>query len=277
MTMPKVLEIHSHSTTSDGAYDPQRMAQLMAEHGVELWSLTDHDSVDGCEKAAEAAREEGVEFVSGIEISADLEGDSIHVLGYGIDIEMERFRQFGREMVVARRRRMEAMVERMGELGYPVEMEVVREQAGGGNMGRPHLAKALVEVGHAEKLQETFDRWLHDGGPGYVPLTRPTVEESIEMIRAAEGLVVLAHPGRYRDLTNYMEGWRDAGLWGLEVRHPSHSTEEEHRLVELADRFGFGKTASSDWHGHKPGAVERLGEVVFPTSWREEFLEALKF
>lgn len=275
MSEPNILEIHSHSTVSDGAYSPKRLAELMAEHGVDLWSLTDHDSARGCHRAAEAATEVGVEFVSGIEISARLDGTSIHVLGYGFDPDDERLGDYGEEMVSARDRRMKAMIDRLDELGYPVEFDEVKELAGGGNVGRPHLAQAVVERGYVDELQEVFDRWLEDGGPAYVALARPTVEEAIQMIDDAGGVAVLAHPARYGDVSGQFAAWRDAGLWGLEVRHPSHTPRDEERLAELADEHGFGKTASNDWHGNKEGAAEVLGEVVFPRRWRREFLQVL--
>ena len=268
-------EIHSHSTVSDGRYTPNEVAELMADHQVALWSLTDHDHVGGCEEAAQAASRLGIEFIAGIEVSAALNGESIHVLGYGVDTEVEQLADYGDQMVADRRQRMAKMVQRINDLGFEVTMDDVREIAGGGNLGRPHLARALLKRGHIDNLQQAFDRWLADDGPGYVPLARPSVPEAAEMIRDAGGVVVLAHPGRYSEFSAHLQKWIDAGLWGLEVRHPSHSQADERRLIELADAHGLGKTASNDWHGNKPDSVSKLGEVVFPREWKEEFLEAV--
>ncbi len=276
MSIPTCLEIHSHSTISDGRYEPEEVAEFMKEAGVDLWSLTDHDTVAGCRRAREAAEALGVGFVSGIEISADHHGDSIHVLGYGVDIDDPKLGIYGEEMVRAREDRMAKMVEQMCALGFEVTLEEVLEISGGGNVGRPHLARALVKRGHVDQMQQAFDRWLAAGQPGYVAMARPTVPETIDMIRQAGGLVVLAHPARYRDLSGQLSEWKERGLWGLEVRHPSHDREDEARLLAWADRIGLGTTASNDWHGNHPSEKERLGTVRFPREWREGFCSALQ-
>lgn len=270
-----ILEIHTHSTVSDGEYAPRKLAGLMIERGVDLWALTDHDAVDGCEEASRAVEGTDVAFVSGIEISAERDDTSIHVLGYGFDPDDPVLQRYGEQMVDARRERMAEMVDRMCELGVEVTLDDVVEISGGGTMARPHLAKAVVRRGHVDHIQDAFDRWLYTGGPGYVKMARPSVGEAIEMIGAAGGLAVLAHPARYGEISAQLPRWKEAGLWGLEVRHPSHNTAEEARLVRLADRFGLGKTASNDWHGHQPEDRQRLGEVDFPQEWRTPFLEAL--
>lgn len=275
MELPSSAEIHSHSTVSDGEYPPEKVAELMADHGVELWALTDHDSVDGCERASRAARAQGMEFIPGIEVSASLDEDSIHVLGYGIDPDDETLKTYGEEMVEARKSRMARMIDRMKELGHEVLFEDVLDIAGDGNMGRPHLAKALKNRGHVDRLQEAFDRWLGRDRPGYVALARPTVGEAVEMIVDAGGMAVLAHPARYGDITDQVPVWSEAGLWGLEVRHPSHDISDEERLLRIADQFDLGATASQDWHGTDVGDIDRLGEVRFPDEWMRPFVEAV--
>lgn len=275
MATPTRLEIHSHSTVSDGRYSPRRLAQLMAHHDVELWALTDHDNVAGCRPAREHARQLGVEFIPGIEISADMHGESVHVLGYGFDPDQPALREYSREMIEARNQRMRAMIEKLEQLGYPVEFNEVKQIAGDGNVGRPHLARALVQRGYIDELQEAFDRWLADDGPGYVALTRPTVTEAAEMIVDAGGLAVLAHPARYGEIADRLDAWKRAGLWGLEVRHPSHSQEDEQRLIALADQFELGMTASNDFHGNEPGDTDKLGTVEFPPTWRDRFVAAV--
>lgn len=276
MTEPSILEIHSHSTVSDGKFTPPQMAQMMTEAGVELWALTDHDTVDGVALAKEKATEAGVAFVPGIEISAELDGNSIHVLGYGYDPETEALRDYGGKMVQAREDRMATMAKRMTALGFAVTLEDVLALSDEGNVGRPHMAQALVEKGYVDTLQDAFDRWLALGQPGYVPMTRVSVDEAISMIVDAGGMAVLAHPARYGDISEHLAGWRAAGLWGLEVRHPSHNISAEDRLIRLAERFELGKTASNDWHGSHPDALKRLGGVRFPEEWRRPFLERLR-
>lgn len=276
MSEAKTLEIHSHSTTSDGQFSPLKLAQLMRDADVDVWALTDHDTIDGCDAARKAAKAAGVAFVPGIEVSAELDGESIHVLGYGVDTTDARLRSYGAEMSEARHQRMAQMVERMCELGVQVTMDDVIAASGGGNLGRPHLAKALQKRGHVPTWQKAFDRWLGLTRPGYVPMARPSVTDAIEMIIDVGGMAVLAHPGRYSDVTEHFSRWKQAGLWGLEVRHPSHNRVEEERLIRLADRAELAKTASNDWHGHKPGDAERLGAVVFPEAWRRLFLKEVE-
>lgn len=276
MSPVETLEIHSHSTASDGTYEPQKLAELMADRQVDLWALTDHDTLAGCAEARRAASQLGIAFVAGIEISADLDGTSIHVLGYGLDETERGLSDYAKKMKEGRRQRMSRMVKRMCDLGHPVTLEEVIDQSGGGNLGRPHLAKALLARGYVDRLQKAFDRWLATDRPGYVPMSRPDVSEAVEMIVDAGGFAVLAHPGRYGDISDHLDRWRDRGLWGLEVRHPSHDGATERELLHLAARYDLGMTASNDWHGHKEGAFERLGKVRFPDSWRFPFLEKLE-
>ena len=275
MRNAKTLEIHSHSTASDGEYTPEQLAALMDDAGVDLWALTDHDTVEGCREAQRAAEAHALSFVPGIEISAELKGESIHVLGYGFRLDSPILSTYGDELVQARHDRMTQMVERMCELGYQVSMDDVLQIADGGNLCRPHLAKALVKRGHVDSIQKAFDRWLANDGPGYVGMSRPAVEDAIEMIIDLGGMVVLAHPARYRDVSEHLARWKTIGLWGLEVRHPSHNTQEESQLIRQAEDVGLGKTASNDWHGHKPGERQRLGQVNFPDEWRQPFLDEL--
>ena len=269
------FEIHSHSTVSDGKFRPEVMAEAMAEAGVDLWALTDHDNVEGCESAERSARERGVEFISGIEISAHLEGDSIHVLGYGFDRSAPELASYGTQMVRARRERMGEMVERLRDLGLEITLEEVLSLSTEGNVGRPHLARALVKKGYVDQEQAAFDRWLAQSRPGYVAMKLESVERAIALIREAGGMVVLAHPARYGDLCEHLDRWKELGLWGLEVRHPSHSGEDEKRLIRLADARGLGKTASNDWHGGGTESKRRLGKVRFPQDWTRGFFREL--
>ena len=275
MAAIEVLEIHTHSTASDGELSPSSLAALLIEKGVDLWSLTDHDTVAGCREAMKAVEGTDLRFVTGIEVSADLDGKSVHVLGYGVDLDDARLKSYGDEMVGARRDRMAGMVDRLNDLGVEVTMEDVEQISDGGNMCRPHLARALLKRGEVESIQQAFDRWIGNSRPGYVTMSRPSVAETIAMLQDAGGLVVLAHPARYGDLSDHFGRWKELGLWGLEARHPSHNRAAESRLVRLAQRHGLGTTASNDWHGHQPKDRERLGRVSFPEQWREPFLEAL--
>lgn len=275
MGLPARFEIHSHSTVSDGGLRPEELARRMAIADVEVWALTDHDNVSGCARAEKAATAQGMKFISGIEISAVHDGQSIHVLGYGFDRRRPELATYGSRMVEARRQRMEQMIEKVNALGMEMTLEEVIALSPEGNIGRPHLATAMVKRGYCEGEQAAFDRWLSRNGPAYVAMTLLSVEQAIELIVKAGGLVVLAHPARYGDLTPVLKRWKDRGLWGLEVRHPSHGITDENRLLRAAKSIGLGTTASNDWHGTTPAEEKRIGKVRFPAQWREAFLEAM--
>lgn len=263
-------EVHSHSTASDGAYAPSQVASLCAEAGVTIWSLTDHDSCYGCQEAAHAADSHGITFIPGIEISAYAD-TSVHVLGYGVDPAGAVIDEYAGARVDSRRERMHQMIERLAGFGLPVGMDDVERIAGGGVLGRPHLARALVEAGHLASVDQAFDRYLHTGGPAHVSMGWPSVEDAIDLIHRAGGIAVLAHPANY-GLDAAIAGWVDAGLDGIECVHPQHGRAEERRYQRLAERLGVLKTASSDFHGNRDRA-RFFGNVAFPSLWLEAFLD----
>lgn len=266
------VELHTHSAASDGAFAPAELARRCARAGVELWALTDHDNCYGCAEAAKAAGKLGIDFLPGIEMSS-FAGRSVHVLGYGIDPDGAVVREYAERRIEARRDRTHAMIERLEKLGIEVEFERVVEVADSDILGRPHLARALVDIGAVPSIDEAFDRFLHDGGPAHVHTRWPSVEEAIELIERAGGVSVLAHPGQY-DLDDAIAGWIEAGLDGIEVVHPSHGSAERRRYEALADAHDLLKTASSDFHGNRGYGIE-LGEVDFPPSWLEDLEAAL--
>lgn len=266
-------EIHSHSTASDGVLSPSRLAKICHERGIEIWSLTDHDNCYGCAEAKQAADELGIEFIPGIEVSAYEEG-SVHVLGYGVDFEGETIESYAARRTEARGERMSAMIERLAKLGVQIDLEAVERVADGGILGRPHLARALVEAGRVSNIQQAFDRWLHTGGPAHVAVQWPSVPDAIDIIHRAGGLAVLAHPGQYgRD--ERIGAWVEAGLDGIEIIHPKHGKAAERRYEEIAESHGVLKTASSDFHGTGK-RMRHFGSVPFPTSWLDALLEALR-
>lgn len=278
MAAPLICEIHTHSTVSDGVFSPVALADLLKSCGVQLWALTDHDTSEGCGEAAAAAAERGIRFIPGIEISAQQNGQSIHVLGYGFDPEHAEILAYGERMGRARAQRMELMRERICELGFAVTSEEVSSFSTRGVLGRPHIARAMLKHGYVETVQQAFDLYLGEGKPAYVGMDWIGVDQAIGLLRGAGGLVVLAHPGCY-DLDGNLERWVSAGLAGLEVRHPSHDLVDEARLGALCERYGILKTASSDFHGSEAPANELdefCGRVNFPPVWQDAFLGALE-
>lgn len=274
--MPELIraELHSHSTYSDGAYEPTQLAKMCAERGVQTWALSDHDTCEGCAEAATAAAEHGIEFITGIEVSAYIDR-SIHVLGYGVDPASPVLLDYSKQRLQARQDRMALMIERLRDLGVDIDVERVQRIAGKGSIGRPHLARALVEVGAVESMQDAFDNWISNNGKVYVATTWPKVPDAIDIINAAGGIAVLAHPGIY-DRDEHIGDWVDAGIVGIEVRHPKHSAEDEARYTDLARRFGLLTTGSSDFHGPGHISADYFGKVELDATWLDALRERLQ-
>lgn len=270
-----LTELHTHSTSSDGEHEPAELAAMCAALGVKVWSLTDHDTCRGCKEAAAAARALGMLFIPGVEISAYLDGRSIHVLGYGIDADDEAFEAFLSLRRRQREDRMGLMVERAQALGLKVTLADVEQVAGGANMTRPHLARALVAREQVSSIQEAFDLWLAEGKPAYVENEPLSVPEAIAKIHEAGGVAILAHPGIYgRD--EQIEGWvHRAGLDGVEVSHPSHGADRVAMYSAQAARLGVLQTRSSDFHGHSVRPDRQLGQTSMPEAWLDALLNKL--
>lgn len=275
-TRPTIqAEIHTHSTESDGQLSPDELAALAERTGVRLWALTDHDTCGGCVEARAAARKRGIHFINGIEISAQAAGRSVHVLGYDFDHDHRAIRAYAERMEGARDARMRAMVDRVQSLGFDITFDEILTHSERGNLGRPHLARAMHARGYVPTVQEAFDRYLGTDGPAYVGMDWISVDDAIDLIHDAGGLVVLAHPGRY-DLDPHIARWVDRGLDGLEIRHPSHDLVIEQRLLAIADRYDLLKTASSDFHGAPaPELDDAFGRVNFPPAWLDAFMARL--
>lgn len=268
----ETAEIHSHTTASDGQLEPAELAALMADRGVEVWALTDHDNCFGCPAARKAADRLGLTFIPGLEISAYADERSVHVLGYGVDPESPRLVAYARRRQRRRVERTEAMIAKLAELGVSVELSAVEAVAGsGGVLGRPHLGRVLVAQGVVDTLQEAFDTYLAYGKPAYVGMGWPSVEEAIGLIDEAGGFSVLAHPAHY-ELDDRIAGWAEAGLRGVEVIHPDHDADAELRYARIADDLGLLKTASSDFHGPAHRSAAYFGQVPFPVEWLDAFL-----
>lgn len=271
-------ELHSHSTFSDGDFAPDVLAQRVAHAGVSVWSLTDHDTSEGCSVARKCAENLGIEFIDGIEISAFF-GQSIHVLGYGFNPDSDAIREYSNRRLEMRRERMLRMVQTLNELGVDITFAQVEEEAAGADaLTRPHLAKALVSRGTVSTVQEAFDTYLGDGKPAFAETPWPPVPEAIEVIHQAGGIAVLAHPGQYSHVVtaSVFADWVGAGLDGVECHHPRHDKIDVRRYIEWADQAGILKTASSDYHGPDHRSQMELGEVEMPGDWMDAFLEAVR-
>jgi predicted metal-dependent phosphoesterase TrpH len=255
-------DLHSHSNRSDGTLRPAEVMVLAAQRELAGVALTDHDTFDGLEEAAATANELDLDFVPGIEFSAEHEGASLHILGYWVDpddaaIEAELLR-----LTATRFRRGEMIVEKLRELGFDISLERVLELAGGDAIARPHIAEAMVEAGIVADEKEAFERYISDDGLAYVPKHALPPMEALRLIEEAGGVCVLAHPGMWRGSDTVpdelIEEMAASGMVGLEVRHPDHDEEMRAKYSTMAERLDLVATAASDCHGER--YAFRMGE-----------------
>lgn len=266
------IDLHTHTDRSDGTFAPAELVRLAAQRGLDVVGVTDHDTTDGLDEAVAAGLEVGVEVVPGVELSAEHEGTSIHVLCYWMDVSNAALQEELSRLRDERFRRGERMVERLRELGLPVEFERVSQIAMGGNIVRPHIAQAMVEAGLVETEKDAFDRWIGDGRPAHVPKHALDPLDALALIRGAGGLGVLAHPGMWGDETSVPEmliaAMAGAGMAGLEVDHTDHDPVGREHWRRLADRLGLIATGGSDCHGTRYDPI-RLGTALCdPASFR---------
>jgi len=261
--MPGGVDLHSHTTASDGVLAPRELVRLAVRHGVRVLAVTDHDSTAGLPEAIEEAAGHGLEIVPGLEINCDVPGSEIHVLGYCVDWQAEWFQAFLAGQRAERAERVRRMVERLTELGMPLTADEVFAICKEGSPGRPHVAQAMVARGYVKSVREAFDRWLHADGPANVPRRRLTPGDAVAVIRRAHGVPVLAHPGlANRDAM--IPELVQAGLAGIETYYPEHSAGQIEAYLALCRRHGLVATGGSDYHGPHTGRAATLGSPHVP-------------
>lgn len=265
-----VLDLHMHSTRSDGTLSPANLMRACARAGLGTVALTDHDTAAGVAEAGEAAAAHGLDLVPGVELTTYHLGREVHILGYFIDPEdadfEARLARFRRE----RETRCRRIVARLGELGLDLSYEDVLERMRPGTvMGRPHIGRAMVAKGHVRDLTEAFDLYLREGGPAYLPKVTARPEEQIAAIRRVGGVSVMAHPALAKN-DRILADLADMGLQGVECWTHCHTPEQTDHYLREARRLGLLATGGSDYHGI-PGA-RPLGEVPVP----EEVIRGLQ-
>jgi hypothetical protein len=264
------VDLHSHTTASDGTLAPRDLVRLAARHGVRVLAVTDHDSTGGIREAIDEARRlTPLEIVPGLEINCEVPGAEIHVLGYCVDWEAPWFQEFLGAQREERRQRIYRIAERLAELGMPIEPDAVFALVKEGSAGRPHVAQVMVDRGYVKSIREAFDRYLSLNGPANVPRRRLAPVEAVRIIRRARGVPVLAHPG----LANRDELIPElvaAGLLGIEAFYPEHSSGQITMYREMCARLGLVATGGSDFHGPRVGGVKHPGAQPVPESaWAE--------
>lgn len=249
------IDLHAHSTRSDGVLAPGDLVRRAAARGVRRLALTDHDTLEGLEEAHVAAADCDVEVIDGIEVSA-WHGQEVHILGYFVSREDPRLGEVVDRQRKNRVERVHRIADRLARLGMTIDVEAVLASADG-NVGRPHIARALVDAGHVPSFEAAFDRLLGSGAAAYVPASRLTASHAVRVIHDAGGAAVLAHPG-VEQVDDDLPALVEAGLDGIEVDHPAHDAGTAARYAALAHRLGLVATGGSDFH--RPGGRVDLGD-----------------
>lgn len=257
------IDLHTHTTASDGLLAPQALVGEARARGVGLLAITDHDTTAGLEEALAAGKAEDVEVWPAVELSCDMAVGEVHILGYFVHWRLEWFQTLLHRLREGRERRAERMVERLAALGAPVAFSLVEALARGGTIGRPHVARALVEAGHVKSVSEAFDRYIGRHGPAYVERLKVTPAQAVEVVRAAGGLAVLAHPG-WGVPDDLIPELVTAGLDGVEVYYPDHVPAQVERYAALARRHGLLVTGGTDFHGNSLATGVPVGSQYVP-------------
>jgi predicted metal-dependent phosphoesterase TrpH len=255
-------DLHLHTSFSDGTYSPEELAGHGRRVGLAAMSLTDHDTVEGCARMAAACELNGIEFVTGIELTAEHEGTELHLLAYYIDPTHPRLLSEIEHFQFVRQNRIREMVARLNDLGVPLRPDAVFALANCRSPGRPHVARALVKDGLCSSLDEAFARFLKRDRPAWVPKHKMSAAQAIALIHEAGGLAVMAHPGLNRT-DRIIPDLVAAGMDGIECFHSKHSTAVAEHYLILADQHRLLVTGGSDCHGMNKGQP-LIGTVKVP-------------
>lgn len=267
-----MVDLHTHTTASDGTLAPGELVREAARRGVRVLAITDHDSTEGLAEALEeAARHPPLTLVPGIEINCDVDGGEIHILGYFPDYAAEWFQAFCREQRVERAARVHLIAARLAELGMPIDPQEVFDLVKEGAAGRPHIAQVMVNHGYVKSVREAFDKYLRAGGLAHVPRKKLSPPEAVALLRKAHGVPVLAHPGlagKDEEIPQLVS----AGLMGIECYYQEHSAAQTAAYLQTCKDLGLVATGGSDFHGSQSGRTNPLGTPRVPFSVYEDLL-----
>ncbi len=261
--MNKTIDLHTHTTASDGTYTPSELITLAKEIGLSAVAITDHDTVDGVDEGLKEAEKLGIELVTGVELSAvPPSGGTLHILGYCFDHKNTELVATLARLVSLRNQRNQRIIEKFHDIDVDISLDEVEALAGGDVIGRPHFAKVLLKKGYVNTVQDAFNIYLGKGGKCYLDKERLTIEESVRLITGAGGIPVLAHPFTLglsnSELKKYVSLLRDAGVRGIEVFYPEHNYDRTVFYKEMANELDLVVTGGTDFHG-KNKENTRLG------------------
>jgi len=265
-------DLHLHTHFSDGTYGPEELAALAEQHGLKAVALTDHDTMEGCARAAAACQARGIEFIPASELTAELDDVELHLIGYFLDSANERLQKELSRFQQVRQQRIHEMAARLQQVGVPLQAESVFRLANCAAPGRPHVARALVQQRLCGSLDEAFERFLKKGKPAWVPKFKMSALEAIELIHQAGGLAVMAHPGLNRT-DDVIPILVKAGVDGIECFHTKHSTTMTEHYLQIAEKYNLLVTGGSDCHGISKGRP-LIGTMRIPYVYVERLKDA---
>lgn len=270
------IDLHTHTTFSDGTYSPAELIDLASQKGLNAIAVTDHDTVDGLPEALAQGRSIGLEVIPGVELSIEYDlpdHGHIHLLGLFLDPSSPELNQGLAWLRTKRDERTPKILDLLNDHGIHIPEDEIRIRAGQGSVGRPHIARFLLEKGHVSSMQEAFDSYLKKGAPAYVPKEKFPLEKAIDMVRSASGLPILAHPYSLKlkgvELREFISSMKDMGLAGLEAYYSNHSEEQTQEYLALAAELDLCVSGGTDFHGdNKPDIMlgTGLGDLSIPHS-----------
>lgn len=270
MTTANRIDLHSHTTASDGALSPTELVQKAHAIGISVLGITDHDTVEGLDEARLEARKHGIRIVQGVEFGIEVSGTEVHMLGYLFDDKDPVLLEKLSELQNGRLNRGKKMVDKLRAIGIDITWAQVASIAGDGSIGRPHVAQALIEAGYASSIEEAFDKYISRGRPAFVERTHLTLEECIDLVHQAGGAAVLAHPTFVKDVEYLLPRLVQAGLDGIETYYGRYTEETIASIEKLAEKYNLVTTGGSDFHGLDALSHAELGSVDVPLKCLEE-------
>jgi hypothetical protein len=258
------IDLHTHTLYSDGALTPYELIELANRNGLNIISITDHDSINAIREAGECARDFGIEIISGVEISTDIDDKEIHLLAYFIDIDNEELQKYLSFFRDERMHRAKRIVQKLRNLGLNISFDDVIDHAKNSAVGRPHIAYTLADLGIVKNYQEAFERYIGDYGPAFERKIHVSPQSALKLISDAGGLSFIAHPGYMKE--NLLMSLIKAGVDGIEVIHPSHNENQIQFYRGIVNQYCLLESGGSDFHGGKKMDNDNLGKYYISGS-----------
>lgn len=270
-------DLHLHTTASDGRLTPRELVQQAAKLNLDVIAVTDHDTVEGIPPALEAAKSfPQLMVIPGVEINTDVPKGEVHILGYFINYLDPKLRRNLEELRTSRYERGKKMVAKLSEMGINVEWERVMELAGGGSVGRPHIAQAMLERGYVSSLREAFDNYIGRNGPAYIERKKLTPLDAVRLVVESDGLPVLAHPADIDPLEPFLLQLKKAGIVGIEIYYNGYSTRTIAQLKSLAKKHALISSGGSDYHGLDTSIGADIGSIHLPQDSVQQLISLAK-